>query len=70
MLHEQYEDMDPDYSSRNYLNNKKPLDTLDGTLMKKSGLYAQNILSANQLGKVHQIRLRRLANVIGGFLEE
>ena len=70
MLHEQYEDMDPNYRSKEFFNNKKLINQLDGTQMKHAGLYAGEILSANQLGKVQQIRLRRLANVLGGFLEE
>ena len=70
MLHELYEDMDPDYRSREFIQNRELINNLNGTRMKKSGLNAQKVLSANQLGKVQQIRLRKLANVLEGFLEQ
>ena len=70
MLHELYEDMDPDYRSKEFIKNRELINSLNGSRMKKSGLNAQKVLSSNQLGKVQQIRLRKLANVLEGFLEE
>ncbi|MDH5657062.1 MAG: hypothetical protein OEZ34_14200 [Spirochaetia bacterium] len=70
MLHELYEDMDPDYRSADFYKNSDLIGQLNGSRMKRSGLNAQNLLNESQLGKVQQIRLRRLADVLGGFAEE
>lgn len=61
MLHEIYEDMDPDYISRIFQARKKLVSSIDHTLLPENGLLARGLLDESQLAKVRKIRKRRMS---------
>jgi hypothetical protein len=69
MLHELYEDMNPDYRPIQFLSRKTLITTIENkSMLPESGLAARNVLSGSQLQKVEQIRKRRLARVLDRFV--
>ncbi len=68
MLHELYEDMDPDYRSSAFLSKKKLLGSIESpSSLPEYGLQARAMLNTTQLKRVEKIRERRLATVISRF---
>jgi len=68
MLHELYEDMDPEFKSRVFLARKILLGSVESpTLIPAHGMTARNLLTPSQLEKVKKIRTRRLSRVINQF---
>lgn len=71
MLHELYEDMDPEYRSRIFLARKKLLGSLESpTLLPEFGLHAREILNEKQFSRVEEIRKRRLAQLAHALVED
>ncbi len=64
MLHDTYEDFDPEYTSRVFQARKKLVASVDQTLLPENGLLARGLLDDAQLEKVRNIRTRRLSPVI------
>ena len=68
MLHELYEDMDPEYRSSIFFARKKLLGSIESnTILPDYDLRARGLLNDTQLDKVHEIRQRRLTPVIDRF---
>lgn len=68
MLHELYEDMDPDYRSSIFLARKKLLGSIENqSILPEYDLRARGLLNETQMDKVAEIRERRLAPVIERF---
>jgi len=68
MLHE-YEDMDPDYRSSLFLQNRSLLAGIEShTTLPVNGLCARALLTTAQLDKVVQIRKRKLSAVLDRFV--
>ncbi len=71
MLHETYEDMDPDYQARVFLARRKLVGSIESpTLLPDHGLRARGMLNPAQLEKVKNIRTRRLQPVIDLFIPD
>lgn len=71
MLHELYEDMDPDYRSRIFLARKKLLSSVESpSLLPLQNLSARKLLNTVQLEKVVDIRKKRLRKVIDRFIAD
>jgi len=71
MLHEVYEDMDPDYRSKQFLSRKTLIGTIENSsLLPESGLSARNLLTHAQLKKIDKIRSKRLAGVMERFVRD
>lgn len=70
MLHE-YADMDPDYKARTFISRKELLSSVESTtILPENGLSARSLLDECQLGKVQEIRVRRLSAVIDRFRKD
>lgn len=68
MLHEIYEDMDPDYRSSIFFARKKLLGSIEShTILPDYDLKARGMLNETQMDKVAEIRQRRLAPVLDRF---
>ena len=64
MLHDKYEDFDPEYSARIFQARKQLLAGVDQTLLPENGLLARGLLDDAQMDKVRNIRTRRLSQRI------
>lgn len=70
MLHELYDDMDPDYKSRGFQTRTSLIESINGISPEKEGMNARSVLSSDQIGAVQKIRLRRLALVLDKFIQD
>ncbi|MCR9143646.1 MAG: hypothetical protein NXI24_15465 [bacterium] len=61
MLHDIYEDLDPEYTARIFQARKKLVGSVDQTLLPENGLLARGLLNDEQLKTVRNIRTRRLS---------
>ncbi|HMU83589.1 MAG TPA: hypothetical protein PKE49_04045 [Leptospiraceae bacterium] len=67
MLHE-YEDMDENYRSANFLGRKSLIATVKSdTLLPENGLRARSLLSEAQFARMEVIRQRTLNKVYARF---
>lgn len=64
MLHDKYEDFDPEYTARIFQARKSLVASVDQTLLPENGLLARGLLDKEQMDKVREIRTRRLSEEI------
>jgi hypothetical protein len=64
MLHDSYEDLNPDYVARIFRARKTLLGSIDHSLLPENGLLARGLLNEVQMDRVKTIRTRRLSHQI------
>ena len=68
MLHEQYEDLDPDYRATIFMGRSRLLSSVEShTLLPDNRLNARSLLVDSQMQVVKRIRTRRLEPVLDRF---
>ncbi len=71
MLHDQYEDFNPEYVASIFRARKNLVSSLDDTLLPDNGLQAAFLLDDEQMKVVRNIRTRRLKKkVLSRFIPD
>lgn len=71
MLHDKYEDFDPEYTSKIFRARKALVGSIEGTtLLPQNDLKARSLLNGMQMEVVKKIRQKRLEPVLNRFVPD